>query len=180
MSRTATTKPVVSRHLRFSLIDRIEELEPGKHITGVKTPTLSEEYLQDHFPMFPVMPGVLMLEAMYQAGAWLLRHKDDFAYSIVLLKEARNVKYGNFVQPGQVLRVTAELHKEDGQEATFKAKGEVNGDVAVSARLILEKYNLVDRDPDLSGTDDSIRQQLQRDFKMLLGTASTPLANVAN
>lgn len=126
------------------------------------------------------MPGVMMLESMYQAAAWLLRHKDDFAFSIVLLKEARNVKYGNFVQPGQVLRVTAELQKEDGLEATFKAKGLVGDDVAVSGRLILEKYNLAEHNPGWASTDASIRKKMRHDFKMLQGTASTPLANTAN
>ena len=53
--------------MRFTLIDRITELKPGVSITAVKGLTLAEEYLQDHFPRFPVMPGVLMLEAMFQA-----------------------------------------------------------------------------------------------------------------
>jgi 3-hydroxyacyl-[acyl-carrier-protein] dehydratase len=162
------------------LIDRIEELNPGKQITGVKIPTLSEEYLQDHFPLFPVMPGVLMLEAMYQAAAWLLRHKDDFAYSMVMLKEARNVKYVGLVQPGQVLQITADLQKENGSEATFKTKGVLNDETVVSARVILEKYNLADRDPEMSGTDTNIRQQMRHDFKMLFVNASTPVTNTAN
>ena len=62
--------------MRFTLIDRIVELEPGVQITAVKNLTMAEEYLADHFPHFPVMPGVLMLEAMTQAAAWLARARE--------------------------------------------------------------------------------------------------------
>ena len=128
----------------FTLIDRIVDLQPGASITAVKSLSLAEDYLQDHFPLFPVMPGVLMLESMYQTSAWLVRSTDDFAYSMVVLKEARNVKYADFVQPGQVLQVTAELQKRDGRLTWLKARGTVDGSVAVSARLVLDRYNLAD------------------------------------
>ena len=74
--------------MRFSLVDRITELSEGKHITAIKVLTLAEEYLADHFPRFPVMPGVMMLEAMYQASAWLIRKSEDFAHTMVVLREA--------------------------------------------------------------------------------------------
>ena len=64
--------------MRFDLLDRIIELQPGVRITAVKCLTMAEEYLADHFPNFPVMPGVLMLEAMTQAGAWLVRVERGF------------------------------------------------------------------------------------------------------
>ena len=69
--------------MRFVLIDRILELTPGESLVGVKNLTLAEEYLADHFPGFPVMPGVLMLEALTQAGAWLIRETEDFANSVI-------------------------------------------------------------------------------------------------
>src|SRR5690606_18786045 len=96
----------------------------------------------------PVMPGVLMLEAMTQAGAWLVRASEDFANSVVLLKEARNVKYANFVEPGQTLIVSVELLEQDARHTKIKAQGTVDGGVAVSARLVLERYNLADENPD--------------------------------
>ena len=68
--------------MRFQLVDRLLEIEPGKRIRMVKNLTLGEEYLADHFPTFPVMPGVLMLQTLVEAGAWLLRLTDDFRHSV--------------------------------------------------------------------------------------------------
>ena len=93
------------------------------------------------------MPGVLMLEAMTQTGAWLVRVTNNFSHSLTVLKEARNVKYGNFVEPGEMLIVKAELVKMDGNLASLKVSGELNGSVAVSSRIVLESYNS-------SGTDE--------------------------
>ncbi|HWB00689.1 MAG TPA: beta-hydroxyacyl-ACP dehydratase, partial [Pirellulales bacterium] len=69
--------------MRFTFVDKVIELQPGSSITTIKTLSLAEEYLADHFPRFPVMPGVLMLESMTHAGAWLVRASDDFAHSMV-------------------------------------------------------------------------------------------------
>src|SRR5437773_11880539 len=93
--------------MRFNLVDEIRQLEPGRKIQAVKNLTLGEEYLADHFPSFPVMPGVLMLETLVEAGAWLLRLTDNYRHSVIVLRDARNVKYGNFMQPGQSLVVSA-------------------------------------------------------------------------
>jgi 3-hydroxyacyl-[acyl-carrier-protein] dehydratase len=133
--------------MRFTLIDRITALKAGDEITAIKSLSLAEEYLGDHFPLFPVLPGVFMLEAMTQASAWLIRHAEDFAHSVVVLKEARNVKYANFVEPGSTLTVNSKLVKQDDRTTTFTAAGTVNGNPHVSARLILERYNLADSDP---------------------------------
>ena len=64
--------------MRFTLIDRIVDFQPGVRLTAMKSLTMTEEYLGDHFPNFPVMPGVLMLEAMTQAAAWLVRAERGF------------------------------------------------------------------------------------------------------
>ena len=153
--------------MRFSLIDRIDELEPGARITAVKALSMAEEYLADHFPGFPVMPGVLMLEAMTQAAAWLIRATDDFAHSMVVLKEARNVKYGQFVEPGQTLSVTAEIVSRTEGETTLKARGAVDGRTAVKARLVLARYNLVDQQPDRAATDALVKQNMRALFALL-------------
>src|SRR5438045_8203985 len=110
--------------MRFNLVDRILEVEPGRSIRVAKNLTLGEEYLADHFPSFPVMPGVLMLQTLVEAGAWLLRIGEDFRHSVITLREAKNVKYGHFMQPGRTMRVAVELVEEadspEGKLATFK------------------------------------------------------------
>ncbi len=153
--------------MRFTLIDRIVQLQPSSNIAAVKNLSLAEEYLADHFPGFPVMPGVLMLEAMTQAGAWLVRSTDDFAQSTVLLKEARNVKYASFVSPGETLLITADILDHGEHETKIKAQGTVNGDVVVSARLVLEHYNLADEDTNKADADDVIRHSLRELFSVL-------------
>src|SRR3954471_5783376 len=102
--------------MRFVLIDRITELHPGQNVVAVKNLSLSEEYLADHFPGFPVMPGVLMLEALAQAGAWLIRATEDFAHSVVLLKGAKTIKFGSFVEPGRQLQLRVELVEHGARE----------------------------------------------------------------
>ncbi len=153
--------------MRFSLIDRIVELEPGVRITAVKALTMAEEYLADHFPHFPVMPGVLMLETLTQAGAWLVRASEDFAHSIVVLKQVNNAKYAQFVEPGQTLTVTAELLSLGDGEAKLKAYGTVGGRIIVSGRLILACYNLADSNPQQETADAATRQDLRDQLALL-------------
>ena len=151
----------------FSLIDKIETLEPGKRIIATKSLSMAEEYLRDHFPNFPVMPGVLMLEALTQASAWLIRVSEDFAHSIVVLKEARNVKYARFVQPGQTLNIVSEIVQEDGNLVTLKAEGSVEGQNNLKARLILCRYNLSDTDPSQVVTDKKVIAEMRERLKNL-------------
>lgn len=147
--------------MRFQLVDRIVEVESGMSIRATKKLTLGEEYLADHFPTFPVMPGVLMLQSLVEAGAWLWRIMDDFRHSVVVLREARNVKYGNFMQPGTTMTVTAELVEEEGALATFKGRGDAEGNLTVSARFVLGRYNLADRNPALRPVDERIISHLR-------------------
>ena len=107
----------------FSLLDRILELEEGVSIRAELSLAGSESYLQDHFPRFPVMPGVLMLQSMLQASIWLVRKTENFAHSVVHLKQARNVKYADFMAPGQKLTIVATILKEDEQYTTLKTTG---------------------------------------------------------
>jgi 3-hydroxyacyl-[acyl-carrier-protein] dehydratase len=153
--------------MRFTLIDRIIELKPGQRITAIKSLSMAEEYLADHFPYFPVMPGVLMLEAMVQAGAWLVRYNEDFTHSIIVLKEAANVKYAQFLQPGQIMTVTAEILKPGDRETKLKAQGTVEDRIIVSARLTLRQYNLADTQPWNAWTDQQIIHQQRKQFALL-------------
>jgi 3-hydroxyacyl-[acyl-carrier-protein] dehydratase len=159
--------------MRFTLLDRIVELQPGAKLIAVKNLSLAEEYLADHFPGFPVMPGVLMLEAMTQAGSWLVRATEDFAHSTVLLKEAKQVKYSNFVEPGQTLVVTVEIVENDSRFTKIKAQGVVESKTAVVARLTLERYNLADSDPSKAIADDVVKMKLRELFALLYHPAAS-------
>lgn len=133
--------------MRFWLLDTIEEFEPDSRLVASKQVTYSEEYLQDHFPEFPVLPGVFMLEAATQASAWLMRLSEDYAHSIIVLKEAKNIKYADFVKPGSRLDIEVKLIKKDDRTATLKVIGKVGDSTSLSGRLVIERYNLVDEDP---------------------------------
>jgi 3-hydroxyacyl-[acyl-carrier-protein] dehydratase len=157
--------------MRFWLLDTIRSFQPDVELVAVKNVSLSEEYLGDHFPEFPVLPGVFMLEAATQAGAWLLRLSEDFAHSVISLKEAKNIKYADFVAPGQTLEVTVSMLKKDETLATFKIEGQVGDRQTLSGRLVLQRYNLADRDPGLRDIDEVLKQNFRRTQKLILPSA---------
>ena len=122
--------------MRFDLIDRVLACE-GDSITAVKAVTVAEEYLADHFPGFPVLPGVMMLETLVQAGRRLVAAREDDPHAPLVVGEVRNVKYGNMVRPGQTLRVEVKLRKRDGAGFAFEGVGQVDNQVAVKGRFTL-------------------------------------------
>jgi 3-hydroxyacyl-[acyl-carrier-protein] dehydratase len=154
--------------MRYWLLDTIRSYEPEQRLSAVKNVALTEEYLADHFPEFPVLPGVFMLEAATQAGAWLLRLSENFAHSIITLKEAKNVKYADFVPPGHSLEVTVSIIKKDDRLATMKVEGQIGERQALSGRLVLERYNLADRDPEKQLIDEQLKQYFRRVQGILL------------
>ena len=151
----------------FSLIDRIESLEPGKSIVATKSLSMAEEYLRDHFPNFPVMPGVLMLEAMTQSAAWLIRVSEDFKHSIVILQESQNVRFGRFMQPGQTLSLSLQQIREDEKTTTFQAKGLIGDQTSLRAQLTLARYNLRDHNPAMARTDEDVIAALKQQLCLL-------------
>jgi len=153
--------------MRFNLIDRIVDVKPGQSLRAVKNLTLGEEYLADHFPTFPVMPGVLMLQTLVEAASWLLHLTDDFSHSIVALREVRNIKYGSFMEPGRALEVQVDLLERHGDLAVFKGKGESEGQSTVSAKFTLAAYNLRERAAGLAATDEQIIEHLRRRAQLL-------------
>lgn len=153
--------------MRFVLIDRIVDVRRGESLVALKNLSLSEEYLSDHFPGFPVMPGVLMLEALTQAGAWLIRDMEDFAHSIIVLKQAKTIKYGSFVEPGRQLELRVNLVAHEARETTLKGVGLIEGQEMVKGRIILTRYNLRDRDPLLHHTDAAIVEGLRDLYQTL-------------
>ena len=156
--------------MRFHLIDRIDAWEPGKSLTAAKFLTLGEEYLADHFPRFPVMPGVLMLQAAAEAAAWLWRATTDFAHPVVVLREVKTVKYGSFMQPGRRMDVSVELTKQAGDAATFKAKAADDaGKQTVAAQFTLHGYGLAGRGPAGAAADEKLREFYKARWALLTG-----------
>jgi 3-hydroxyacyl-[acyl-carrier-protein] dehydratase len=152
--------------VKFNLIDKIEHLDETR-IVAVKHVSLAEEYLADHFPTFPVLPGVMMLEALTQAAAWLMHRRTNFAKSFAVLKEARNVKYGRFVAPGEALRVEVEFFKPTETGATFKAAGTVGELQALSARIELAYFNLGEKQPQLAALDPKLIEHHKSRFELI-------------
>lgn len=162
--------------MKFHLVDKIELLEPGKRIVTIKNLSLAEEYLADHFPTFPVLPGVMMLEALVQSAAWLTRLQQNYSKSIIVLAAARNVRYASFVQPGMKLRSEVETMDIGDSSAKFKAVATVEDRVAVQARIELRCFNLVDRAGYLAGADADIVADLKQRFKLIGGPAALAAA----
>ncbi len=164
--------------MKFHLIDRIVELERGKRIVAVKAVSLAEEYLADHFPTFPVLPGVLMLQAMVEAGTWLMHEADDFSPNPILLREAKNVTYKSFVKPGSLLtlEVTCRRWAADGGE--FEGLGTSLQTEVVRARFSLLRVSI--GDGKRADTDEDLnRMSMLRARLALLRDASPPEARMS-
>lgn len=111
--------------MRFDLVDAVLE-QSAERIVTIKQVTVGEEYLQDHFPTFPVLPGVMMLEAMVQAGRRLIEGIAPGAGPPLVLGRVRALKYGRFVKPGSALRVEVTLIGPlDGGAWDFKGEATV-------------------------------------------------------
>lgn len=164
--------PVSVTLMRFLLLDRIVTLDPGRRIVTRKALTGAEEYLADHFPSFPVMPGVLMLEAMVQSAGWLVHATHDFRHSLVLLHEAKNVTYRSFVAPGDVLDLEVTARSIDAGRSTFTGVGRCGDEDAVKARLTLIHENLADGDTRLTDRDARMIARNREQFAQLGGPAA--------
>jgi 3-hydroxyacyl-[acyl-carrier-protein] dehydratase len=144
--------------MHFDLVDRVLELGEDRIVT-LKNVSAAEEYLQDHFPSFPVLPGVLMLEAMVQAGRRLVEGRPGFeAGAPLVLGRVRALKYGRFVKPGCGLRVEVTLCKASEEGFDLKGEGTViepggqePAPVAVSGRFILRRARV--GSPEFVGTN---------------------------
>lgn len=121
--------------MKFSLIDRIIEMTRGERITAVKAVSLAEEYLADHFPTFPVLPGVLMLEGLVEAARWLVLDAHDFATDVILLRYAKNVTYRSFVKPGNLLCIEVTCRRLEKDESEFTGVGRCDQEEVVKAKF---------------------------------------------
>ena len=153
--------------MRFILIDRIVSLEPGRQIKAVKNVSLAEEYLADHFPTFPVLPGVLLLEGLIESASWLVREAENFAHSMILLEQARNVKYKSFIAPGGQIEYTVEAKAIEENVSSFIGFGLSKGERIVEARFGLRHFNLADANSTMAVVDAKIIENMKKLWKLL-------------
>ena len=133
-----TTKEIMEilpHRAPFLLIDTVEELEPGKRVVAKKCVTYNESFFQGHFPGNPVMPGVLICEALAQAGAVAILGMDENKGKTAYFASMDKVKFKKKVLPGDVLMLEVELVKIKGPFGIAKAKATVDSKVAVSGEF---------------------------------------------
>lgn len=150
--------------MKFGFVDRIVELTRGESIVAVKAVSRAEEYLADHFPTFPVLPGVLMLEALAESAAWLIRDAEDFASTVILLSRAKNVTYKSFVRPGSVLTLTVTCRRRGDRESDFSGVGHCGDKEVVSARFSMLHTTVGQRLGTPSATDRSLMESARARF----------------
>jgi len=119
--------------MRCLLIDKITGWQPGCSITGIKNVTMSEDFLRDHFPGFPVMPGVLQLEAAVQLGSWLVFASTAYAHK-ARLAALQSIKFKDFVVPGDQMLISLEFKAQTGEQAIFDARISVAGRIKTDIR----------------------------------------------
>lgn len=117
----------------FLLVDRVLELEPGKRIVAIKNVTMNEPQFTGHWPENPVMPGVLILEAMAQAGGIMLLCLADDSGKTPFFAGADEVRWRKQVRPGDQLVMEATLERRRGNVGRARAVARVNGEVAAEA-----------------------------------------------
>jgi len=126
------------------LVDRILELEEGKRIVGIKNVTFNEPYFQGHFPGHPVMPGVLIVEAMAQAGAvLLLRHIPDRDGKVIYFAGIDQARFRRPVVPGDQLRLEVEVLNQRSRTARLRGRALVEGSLVAEADML---STMVDRE----------------------------------
>jgi 3-hydroxyacyl-[acyl-carrier-protein] dehydratase len=126
---------LIPHRFPFLLVDRIIELEPGARVVGLKHVSMSDGYLQGHFPNYPVMPGVLIVEALAQTGAVLVMHDPANAGKIPFFARIDNCRFRQQVRPGDTLRLEVEVTSFRGPVGKAHARALVGQQLACEADL---------------------------------------------
>ncbi len=123
-------RSIIPHRFPFLLVDRVDELEPGQRAVGIKNVTANEQFFQGHFPDYPVMPGVLIVEAIAQVGAVTLLSMDEYTGKIAFFAGIDNVRFKRQVKPGDTLRMEVELKQIRRGIGSGSGIATVDGEVA--------------------------------------------------
>lgn len=123
--------------MRYLLVDRILSLDPGRHAIGLKNVTMSEDFLAHHFPRHPVMPGMLIVEAMVQLAGWVVAVERDFQ-ARTWLQSIQRAKFKRFVRPGDCLRIEVNRLQASDDQATFAGRAEVDSQEVTTAEFSVQ------------------------------------------
>ena len=128
---------VLPHRYPFLLVDRILEMEGDKRIVGLKNVTINEPFFAGHFPGHPIMPGVLIIEAMAQVGGLLLMHSiDDPSQKVVYFMSLDNVRFRKPVKPGDQLRYEVEMVQHRGAVCKMRGIAKVDGELVTEAEMV--------------------------------------------
>lgn len=127
---------ILPHRFPFLLVDRVVELEVGKRAVGIKNVTINEHFFQGHFPQYPVMPGVLIVEALAQTGGIALGTMDEYKGRIAFFAGIDNVRFKRQVKPGDTLRLEVELTQLRRSIGTATALATVDGEVACKGDIM--------------------------------------------
>lgn len=126
---------IIPHRYPFLLVDRMEEVVVGERAVGIKNVTMNEAHFQGHFPGAPVMPGVLILEAMAQVGAVLLLSDPRNKGQLAMFAAVDNVRFRKPVVPGDTLRIEVIMVRDRGRFVKVEITARVEGQVAVSGEF---------------------------------------------
>ncbi len=129
----------------FLLVDRVLELEPGRRVSAIKNVSVNEPFFQGHWPGLPIMPGVLIVEAMAQAAGVLIALSVDLSGRAVLIASIDDVKLRRPVVPGDQLRLEMVGHRIKSTSATVSGRAMVGNSLAAEAKL---RFVMVEADRD--------------------------------
>ena len=129
-------KQIIPHRYPFLLVDKIIEIEEGKRVVGIKNVTVNEPFFQGHFPEYPVMPGVLILEALAQTGAIAVLGQEENKGNIGFLAGVDKCRFKQQVKPGDQLRLEIEIIRMKGSIGKGKGVATVDGKVACEAEIM--------------------------------------------